>query len=86
MHGLSLQEIEDRWLLALDLPATCTQKHFVNPLPTSSSGLKRAKLPYGVATLSVYDTSVVQHIYGAIQEYAGFEEPRWLDGPPRARR
>jgi hypothetical protein len=20
------------------------------------------------------------HIYGAIQEYAGFEEPRWLDG------
>jgi hypothetical protein len=24
---------------------------------------------------------IVQHIYGAIQEYAGFEEPRWLDGP-----
>jgi hypothetical protein len=26
---------------------------------------------------------LVQHIYGAIQEYAGFDEPRWLDGPPR---
>jgi hypothetical protein len=24
-------------------------------------------------------TRIVQHIYGAIQEYAGFEEPRWLD-------
>ena len=29
--------------------------------------------------LSVYKTSVVQHVYGAIQEYAGFDEPRWLD-------
>ena len=28
-------------------------------------------------------TRILQHIYGAIQEYAGFEEPRWLDGPPR---
>jgi hypothetical protein len=28
-------------------------------------------------------THLVQHIYGAIQEYAGFDEPRWLDGPPR---
>ena len=34
-------------------------------------------------TLAVHDTQLVQHIYGAIQEYAGFEEPRWLDGPPR---
>jgi hypothetical protein len=28
-------------------------------------------------------THLVQHIFGAIQEYGGFEEPRWLDGPPR---
>lgn len=84
-NGLSLEQIEQRWLHELSLSATCTQKHFINPLPTSSSGSKRNKLPYGVATLSVYDTRIVQHIYGAIQEYGGFEEPRWLDGPPRSR-
>jgi hypothetical protein len=27
----------------------------------------------------VYRTSVVQSIYGAIQEYAGFDRPAWLD-------
>lgn len=85
-NGLSLRQIERRWLHALDIPVTCMQKHLVNPLPTSSSGSKRNRLPYGVGTLSVYDTRIVQHIYGAIQEYAGFEEPGWVDGPPRKRR
>lgn len=52
--------------------------------PTSSSGRKRNKLPYGVCTLQVRrSTRLVQHIYGAIQEYAAFDEPAWLDGPPR---
>ena len=31
----------------------------------------------------VLQPALVQHIYGAIQEYGGFEEPRWLDGPAR---
>ena len=51
----------------------------LNHTPTSSSGRARNKLPYGVARLSVHQTAMVQHIYGAIQEYAGFEEPAWLD-------
>jgi hypothetical protein len=82
-NGRSIREIEDYWLEALELPRTCLRKHSINPLPTSSSGRKKNKLPFGVATLSLGDTQIVQHIYGAIQEYAGFEEPRWLDGPPR---
>jgi hypothetical protein len=48
-------------------------------LPTSSSGRARNKLPYGVCTLRVHSTWMVQHIYGAIQEYGGFDEPAWLD-------
>ena len=35
--------------------------------------------------LRLHSTRVVQHIFGAIQEYGGFDEPRWLDGPPRRR-
>ncbi len=78
-NGLELNEIEDYWLNLLELPRSCLRGHCVNPLPTSSSGRKRNKLPYGVCNLSVHSTEIVQHIYGAIQEYGGFEEPRWLD-------
>ena len=77
-NGLAIREIEEYWLSALELPRTCLRKHTINPLPTSSSGNKRNRLPYGVGNLTCNDTRIVQHIFGAIQEYAGFEEPRWL--------
>jgi hypothetical protein len=81
---MTLGEIEDRWLRALELPRTSLRKHSLNHYPTSSSGQQRNKLPYGVCTIRVRrSTALVQHIYGAIQEYGGFEEPRWLDGPAR---
>ena len=51
----------------------------LNHTPTSSSGRAKNKLPYGVVRLSVHQTRMVQHLYGAIQDYAGFEEPAWLD-------
>jgi transposase-like protein len=82
-NGLSLRQVEDFWLSALELPRTCLRKHTINHFPTSSSGQKRNKLPHGVCSLVVNQTRVVQHILGAIQEYGGFDEPRWLDGPPR---
>lgn len=83
-NGLTLREIEDHWLWALELPRSALRKHSLNHRPTSSSGGRRHKLPYGVCTLrATRSTAIVQHIYGAIQEYGGFEEPRWLDGPPR---
>jgi hypothetical protein len=83
-NGLPLKEIERYWLSALGLTASCIRGHSLNHYPTSSSGKRRHKLPYGVCQLTVAkSTRLVQHIYGAIQEYAGFEEPRWLDGPPR---
>jgi hypothetical protein len=82
-NGLKIEEIEAYWLDRLELPSSSLRKHAINPLPTSSSGRKKNKLPYGVATLTLHSTQSVQHIYGAIQEYAGFDEPGWLDGPPR---
>lgn len=83
-NGLTLRQIEDHWLEALELPRTCLRGHTLNHAPTSSSGKKRNHLPYGVCSLRVLrSTHLAQHIYGAIQEYGGFDEPRWLDGPPR---
>lgn len=81
-NGLSLRQIEDHWLRVLGLSRTALRKHMINHFPTSSAGTKR-NLPYGVCTLRVLrSTRLTQHIFGAIQEYAGFKEPRWLDGGP----
>jgi hypothetical protein len=83
-NGLPLKEIERHWLRALELPTSCLRGHSLNHYPTSSSGKRRRKLPYGICSLTVArSTHLVQHIFGAIQEYAGFDEPPWLDGPPR---
>lgn len=78
-NDLSIDQIEKHWLDVLQLPRECLRKHTLDHLPTSSSGRARNKLPYGVCTLKVHSTHAVQHIYGAIQEYAGFDEPAWLD-------
>jgi len=79
-NGLDLAAIEEYWLGALGLPRSCLRKHQLNHPPTSSAGRKKGKLPYGVCTLRVRrSTRLVQHIYGAIQEYADFSEPQWLD-------
>ena len=77
-NGLSIDEIQAYWLARLDLPVHCVRAHTLNHMPTSSSGRGR-RLPYGVCTLRVNSTANAQHIFGAIQEYAGFEEPAWLD-------
>ena len=81
-NGIGIEEIERYWLELLQLPASSAESHVLNHMPTSSSGRARNKLPYGVARLSVHQTCMVQHIYGAIQQYAQFEEPRWLDCSP----
>jgi hypothetical protein len=77
-NGLGIEEIETHWLDLLELPRSCVRKHTLNHMPTSSSGRARNKLPYGVCTVRVNSTQVLQHIHGAIQEYGGFEEPAWL--------
>jgi len=78
-NGMDIEEIERYWLDFLPLPKSCTRAHMLNHMPTSSSGRAKNELPYGVVSLSVHRTAVVQHIYGAIQEYADFDAPRWLD-------
>jgi hypothetical protein len=82
-NGQTMSEIEGWWLNTLDLPQESLRKGIENHRPTSSSGLRKNKLPRGVCALRVKrSTWLVQHIYGAIQEYAGFDEPRWLDCDP----
>jgi hypothetical protein len=83
-NGKSIDDIEAYWVDLLSLSHRCARKHMLDHTPTSSSGGKRNRLPYGVCTVVVKrSTWLVQHIYGAIQEYSGIDQPAWLDGPPR---
>jgi transcriptional regulator with XRE-family HTH domain len=77
-HLARQREIEDFWLRTLDLPRFCLRKSIVNVYSKYSQKKRRNKLPYGTCKVAYSDTAVAQSIYGAIQEYAGFERPEWL--------
>jgi transposase-like protein len=72
------REIEDFWLAELGLTRSNLRKSTVNRYSKYSQKKRRNKLPYGTCRLSVCDTRLAQHIYGAIQEYGGFEREEWL--------
>jgi hypothetical protein len=76
-NGLTVEDVENYWLKILQLPRTCLRKTVAN-LPPKSSNQRGRKLPYGVCAISVYKTCLVQHVYGAIQEYTGIDKPQWL--------
>ncbi|HYZ18694.1 MAG TPA: hypothetical protein VE615_04055 [Gaiellaceae bacterium] len=77
-HVERRREIEQYWLDLLGLPRTCLRESTVNVYSKYSKKKRRNKLPYGTCRIAVHDTRIVQHIYGAIQEYAGFEREEWL--------
>ena len=71
-------EIEQFWLDAFGLPRSCLRKSTVNVYSKHSQKKRRNKLPHGTVRVCVHSTAVVQSIYGAIQEYGGFDRPEWL--------
>jgi hypothetical protein len=77
-HVEHQREIEEFWLDATGLPRSQLSKSIVNVYSKHSQKKRRNKLPYGTCRLVVCDTAIVQSIYGAIQEYAGFDRPVWL--------
>lgn len=78
-NGLELNEIEAWWMQRLGLPRSCLRAATVNVPSSASRGRRGHVLPLGTARVSAYSVVVIQSIYGAIQEYAGFDRPEWLD-------
>ncbi|MCC6615169.1 MAG: helix-turn-helix domain-containing protein [Anaerolineae bacterium] len=76
-NGIAVDDIERYWLGFLDLDQTALKKTVVNKRPRSSQQ-KRRKLMYGVCSVRVHSVRWKQHVYGAIQEYAGIDKPDWL--------
>lgn len=69
-----IQRIERYWPELLHLPASCLKKTFVK----KGSDVRKNTLRNGICGIAVHRTELTQHIYGAIQEYAGFDNPDWL--------
>lgn len=82
-HKKRQLEVEEFWLRTVGLPRACLIKSTVNVHSVATRRKRTNMLPYGTCRLSVHSTAIVQHIYGAIQEYGGFEREAWLDCLPR---
>jgi hypothetical protein len=68
------RRIERYWLDLLLLPDSCLRR----TLFKQGSEKSKHVLQNGICSVRVHRVEYVQHIYGAIQEYAGFENPAWL--------
>jgi hypothetical protein len=77
-HLKRQREIEQFWLDTLELPVSCLRRSTVNVYSKYSQKKRKNRLPYGTVRVCVHSTELVQQIYGAIQEYGGFERPEWL--------
>jgi hypothetical protein len=69
-----IQGIRNFWQELLNLPETCLEK----VQHKQGSNNRKNRLIHGVCTIRVYRVGIVQHIYGAIQEYGGFVNEEWL--------
>jgi len=76
-NGLTLEQIEDWWLIRLGLSRRSLRRAVVNR-PSRASQRKRRTLAYGTVRVSVSSTFLVQSIFGAIQTYAGLRRSEWL--------
>jgi hypothetical protein len=77
-HADRQTEIEYYWLRLLGLPRAALCKSTVNRYSKYSQKKRRNKLPYGTCRLAVHDTRLAHELYGAIQEYGGFDRDEWL--------
>lgn len=78
-HAERQLEVEQFWLSELGLPDSCLRRSTIDRYSKYSEKKRRNRLPHGTVRIAVNSTAVVQHVYGAIQEYGGFDRPEWLD-------
>lgn len=69
-----IQRIEEYWIALTALTFSNLKKTYIKTGSTSRKNI----LENGVCDIRVHRTDLVQHIFGAIQEYGNFENPAWL--------
>lgn len=78
-NGKSLDEIKEYWLDLLQLPPKniTSISFYYDNRPTKKT--KTNRHVYGTCEVAVSRAEIVQRIFGSIQEYAGFSNPKWLE-------
>src|SRR5690606_19534161 len=71
---LEIARIEHYWLDLLQLPPAALSKTQIK----KGSDTRKNIIKNGICSIRVYKTELTHHIYGAIQEYGGFDNPEWL--------
>jgi hypothetical protein len=76
-NGLNINDIQKFWMKQLNLPISNFRKTTIadNRITT---GFRKNKHAYGVCSVSVHRTDLIQKIYGAIQEFIGFNDIKLL--------
>jgi transposase-like protein len=69
-----VRRIERYWLDLLKVPDTCLRKTQYK----IGSDTRKNILVNGVCSIGVYSGELTHMLFGAIQEYAGFDNPDWL--------
>jgi len=70
----SIPAAEAYWADLLELPRSRLGKTMVK----DGSDTRHNTLTYGVCSVRIYSTELAMYMYGAIQEYCGFDRPEWL--------
>ncbi len=73
-ESAEIKRIEEYWANLLNVPLLNIKKTYIK----EGSQSRHNVLENGVCDIRIHRTDLVQHIYGAIQEYGGFENPDWL--------
>lgn len=76
-NGFNVDEIKSYWINELGLSEDNLGKVQINKV-SKSSKRKRNTLNYGTVHLVINSTKIIQHIYGAIQEYGQFKREEYL--------
>lgn len=78
-NGLSEEEIKRSWIKILSVKDNNIKKIQMDKDKRIRSNENIGKAPLGICTIYVNRTDIVQKIYGAIQEFAGYKTERWID-------
>ena len=78
-NGIKVEDIVSYWSELTQIPSGQFRKPSLNIVPISSKQRVPRRLLYGTLTVKVRrSSSLVHHIYGAIQAYGGFRRDDWL--------
>jgi transcriptional regulator with XRE-family HTH domain len=77
-NGISIEDIKNKWLQILNLQESNIRKIYIDQDKRKGSNKNIGKHPYGIGCINLCRTDIVQKIYGAIQEYVGFKDTKWL--------